>query len=216
MNSLGHFSFRILVGAAVVGALTWSSSALFAYHQQLDESDIMSAYNLGHGAGFQRFLADYEKAFPPATGIYVSRISIRTPFCNLVQLRHQQAGGPSEMSFRDEYLAHPDTSFTAILSLEIQVARPPSGLDNPRSAFWKSFQFALSQDDPIPPRNLSAVPLILSSYDAVTQKYIDQVAGAELYLQFDVNDIPSKRTHLKVTAPDGSELSADFDLAALR
>jgi hypothetical protein len=216
MNSLGHLSSRFLQAAAIVGAFTWAASALLAYHQTLDESDIMSAYQLGHEAQFGQFIAAYQVAFPPRHGIQVSRIAIRTPFANLLQRRHDHRGGPSEIDFRDDYLAHPDTSFTAILTVDTKVPKPPSGLDDPNSPFWKSFKFELSQDDPIPPRSRSAFTLVITNYDNYTSTYTDSVMGGELYLQYDVQDIPSKTTHLKATAPDGTTLTADFDLDTLR
>lgn len=216
MNTRGYLSSRTLIAAAALGSLTWAVSVSCAYHQTLDESDIMAAYNLANDAGFRRFMADYERTFPPTTGIHISRIAIRTPFANLVQLRHDQGGRITEVNFRDDYLAHPDTSFTAILTVESPVAKPPDGLDNPNSAFWKSFKFELSQDDPVSPRSLSAGTLLMSSYKPITKTYSDSLAGAELYLRFDVQDVPSKTTHLKATASDGSALTADFDLEQLK
>ncbi|HXZ18860.1 MAG TPA: hypothetical protein VEG63_02865 [Candidatus Acidoferrales bacterium] len=216
MNSLGHLYRRTLIPAAVLAALTSAASVLWAYHQTLDESDIMAAYHLGTDANFNSFIANYEKLFPSATHTYISSIAIRTPFCNLVQLRHDQAGRTSAQNFRDEYLAHPDDSFTAILTVQTPGAKTSQGLNNPDSDFWKSFRFELSQDDPIPPRNLSASTLHTSIYNSYSKTYSDAISGAVLYLQFDVQDIPSKLTHLKATAPDGSVFTADFNLDRLK
>jgi hypothetical protein len=216
MHSLGRLPSRFLKAAAIVGVFTWAASALLAYHQTLDESDIMSAYHLGHAAQFRQIMADYERTFPTSPGIHVSRIAIRTPFTNLLQQRHDQRGGTSAINFRDDYLAHPDTTFAAILTLDIKAAKPPSGLDKPDSPFWRSCQFELAQDGPIAPRGRSAVPLVISSYDTYTSTYTNQVVGAELSLLFDVQDIPSKSIHLKASGPDGTAFTADFDLDKLR
>ncbi len=216
MNSPGHLSSRILIAAAALGSLTWAASVLRAYHQTLDESDIMTAYNLGTSADYDRFLRDYERVFPPTNTNHISSMAIRTPFANLVQFRHDQSGRAAEPNFRDDYLAHPDNSLTAILTVETPGARSSEGMDNANSDFWKPFRFELSQDDPIPPRNLSASILYMSVYNSSTKSYSNQISGAVLYLQFDVQDVPSKLTHLKATGPDGNVLTADFNLDQLK
>jgi len=218
MNSVGHLSSRFLQTAAIVSVFTWAASALLAYQQTLDETDIMKAYYLGqhHDSDFRRFQAGYEKTFPTKSGIHMSRLAVRTPYYNLVQSRHDQGDSVTEIDFRNGYLAHPDTSFTAVLGVDTKVVTPPIGLDSPDGPFWRAYKFELSQDGLIRPRNVSAASIIVSSYDSYANTYTQYIVGAELYLNYDVQDIPSNLTHLKATAPDGTAVAADFDLNSLR
>jgi hypothetical protein len=215
MSSPGHFSSRVLLAAALAAVFLFAASALFAYHRHLDESDIMSAYSLGKSADFNQYAARYVKVFPNTPGVHVTRLGVRTPFYNLVQLRHEQASGPSEMDFRDAYLAHPDTSFVAVISVSTP-ANPPPGLNSAGSPFWRQFKFEVSQSDVVPPRGISAAPIVFTAYNDPGQGTYDMVTGAEMYLYYEVEDIDSGTLHLTVKNPDGTTASVDFDLDKLR
>ncbi len=189
-------------------------STLPAYITELSEDDVNEAYRIGqrHDQSTTKFFADYELTFrEPIPGTHVSRISVRTPFCAVALNSYLKGAMYPAFQARADYAKQP-YGFAAVVDVlaALPAALTPEDMANPEGQFWSQFKVELSQE--------GSIPAHFAVSRAEYQQYRNQptIVGGELYLEYDIREVASKLTHVRVTGPGGSSASADFDLDALR
>jgi hypothetical protein len=200
-----------------------------AYDHPLGSHAIREAYFIGSGGRYAEVLSTYTKNLPaPKTGPHVAQIEVRTPYAQVIVSSHEHSVGYSAMQAAEDYKKNPDTvqvriqiMATATFSFGSPAASPdiPTGRVLPLTACegetlrmhsveqcFRDFRFQFSQDKEIKPK---------SSYGLSI--YSDTVLiGGDVWFVFSAGDIASAPLRVTVSTPDGQEVSAEFDLAALR
>lgn len=195
-----------------------------AYDHPLGSSAIREAYFMGSGS-FAEFLSTYTKNLPaPKTGPHVAQVEVRTPFAQVIVSSHEHSVGYSPMQAEQDYKKHSDTVqvrvqivSTATYAIGSQgtvpeILPPPAcqGVQRMNSVedCFHDFRFRFRQGDSIKPKSSYGVPLFRGEPSILI--------GADIWFIFSTDDITSAPFRVTVSTPDGHEVSATFDLAALR
>lgn len=213
-------------GLSVVLAAVLVSPASFAFNSPLSDEAIREAYFLGqrHDGSFARLLDKYSKRLPaPKSGPQISTISFLTPFARLVQFSDTYIGS---YSAQQASLDHRDEEETVEISVEILLtpsygavlavptgsrSGSPQGYRLRSYTFWKDFQVRVFEgDEERLPQRFTGEPNSFCSHTGCT------LTGATLHLEFPASAFTSDTVTVQVVPPEGPEVSADFDLTALR
>jgi len=186
-----------------------------AYEHPLDSSAIRNAYFLGSSNSESvKFLSKNKETLPPPkTGPHVAEIEVRTPFAQVVASSREHSVGYSPMQAGQDYKKDPDT-----LQVRIQIrfttygaplVPPPAcqGENRMNSVqdCFQDFRFRFSQSKDLQPIRSYGVPI-----------YTHVLTGGDVWFTFRAAEVASAPLRVTVSTPDGHEVSATFDLAALR
>jgi hypothetical protein len=189
-----------------------------AYDHPLDSSAIRNAYFLGSSNSESvTFLSKYKQTLPPPkTGPYIAEMEVRTPFAQVVVSSREHSLGYSPMQAGQDYKKDPDT-----LQVRIQIRYPrPSTLLPPRACqgvnrmisvqdCFHDFEFRFNQSADLQPIRSYGVP-IYSGGDS------SELTGGDVWFTLPAAGVASAPLRVTVSTPDGQEIFATFDLAALR
>ncbi|HKV25426.1 MAG TPA: hypothetical protein VJN93_12605 [Candidatus Acidoferrum sp.] len=209
-------------GLLTVAATFSLASSTSAYDYPLSPEGVRDAYFLGRrmDAGTRALLDQYSRHLPlPDQGPYISLVSLLTPYAQAVFRSWRSPLGYSAQQAEEDYRRNGDCiqveveiRFTATYSA-LRDAKPNKsgsggdGFTFQPEDFWHDFKFTLSQNSlSIVPRTLRGVPI----YDK------GGFRGADVYLEYDTQELASEWTLLDVLTPDGHHVAAKFDLAQLR
>ena len=188
-----------------------------AYEHPLDSTAIRNAYFLGSSNSESvNFLSKYKETLPrPKTGPDIAEMEVRTPFAQVVVSSREHSVGYSPMQAEQDYRKDPDT-----LQVRIQILYPaPSPLLPPVSCqgvnrmisvqdCFRDFRFRFRQSkDDLQPIRSYGVPIYSGDGDR---------NGGDVWFTFRAAEVASGPLRVTVSTPEGHEVSATFDLAALR
>jgi hypothetical protein len=194
-----------------------------AYEHPLDSSAIRTASFLGSSNSESvNFLSKYKKVLPPPpNGPHIAEMEVRTPFAQVVVSSREHSIGYSAQQAKQDYRKTPDRlqvriqiRFTATFEIGSPGQLPPpacQGVFRMNSALdcFHDFQFRFRQEKQIEPVSSYGLP-IYSAYDTST------LTGGDVWFTFRTTDVASAPLRVEVSTPHGHEVSATFDLAALR
>ena len=203
-------------------ALIAASAA--AYDHPLGSHTIREAYFIG-ASNYPQGLAGYIKSLPvPKTGAHVAEMEVRTPFAQVIVMSHEHSVGYSAQQAAQDYRKNPDTVQvrmqilnTATFALASPAASPQSPCGgaqrmNSVQECFRGFRFLFSKGkEEIKPKSSYGVPV-----NFYTGHGTSGSIGGNIWFVFSANDIASAPFRVTVVTPDGQEVSAEFDLAALR
>jgi hypothetical protein len=202
-------------------------SPVLAFDSDLSDTAVREAYFLGqrNDDKTRAFFAPYTKNLPlPKKGAYISEIRLLTPLAQVVQVSSQVTSGYSAQQAQLDYKGRGDS-----LLLIVQIQFTPSygvidadhsannaagekGLTLRREDFWQDFRYGIKQkEDWIEPRSIRGE----AQYGSSDGSSGGGLVGAWVYIEYDARNIPSDDTEVHITAPDGQEVTATFDLAKL-
>ena len=193
-------------------------AAAAAYDHPLDSSAIRNAYFLGSSNSESvKFLSKYKETLsPPKTGPYIAEMEVRTPFAQVVVSSREHSVGYSPMQAEQDYKKDPD-----MLQVRIQVRYPvPSPLLPPLACqgvnrmisvqdCFHDFGFRFSQSKDIQPIRSYGVPIHSGNDNS-------WLTAGDVWFTLRAAEVTSAPLRVTVSTPDGHEISATFDLAALR
>ena len=192
-----------------------------AYEHPLNSSAIWNAYFLGSSNSESvNFLSKYKETLPPPkTGPYIAEMEVRTPFAQVVVSSREHSVGYSPMQAGQDYKKDPDTvqariqiRFTTTFAL-LPPQPPPAcqGVQRMNSAkdCFYDFEFRFSQSKDIQPIRSYGVPIYSGGDSSV-------LIGGDVWFTLRGAEVASAPLRVTVSTPDGHEVSATFDLAALR
>jgi hypothetical protein len=211
-----------------------------AYDHRLGSHAIREAYFFGSGDQYAEVLAIYTKNLPvPKTGPHVAQIEVRTPFRQVIEISREHSVGYSAQSAERDYKKNPATvqvrvqirataTYVIGLNLAVSPCKGATRIDSYEDCF-PFFRYSFSQEKEIKPMSSYGVPI----YSAGDGENGSILVGADIWFVFSTADIASKPFLVTVSGPrnvpcttvggqcgwikgDGPEVSAEFDLAALR
>jgi hypothetical protein len=207
--------------ASFLSALLTIAPLSLAYETPLQSDSVREAYFLGKHSDQKTtsFLGNYMKHLPmPEHGPYISEVTLYTPYAQVVLNSWRSSLGYSAQQAEQDYRSHADMirvrvrieftpTYTAVQGVkpnkdsttqQAYVFRPED--------FSRAFLFELHQErGPIKPRDSKGAPI-----------YDDGFTGAEVWLEYDANEVKSEDTSIEVITPDGQHVVAKFDLSKLR
>jgi hypothetical protein len=207
---------RRSVGMLLISLIAASAAG---YEHPLDSSAIRNAYFLGSGNSESvRFLSKYKRTLPPPkSGPHIAEMEVRTPFAQVVVSSREHSVGYSPMQAEQDYKKDPDT-----LRLRIQIrfttfgaplVPPPAcqGVNRMNSVqdCFHDFRFHFSQSKDLQPIRSEGVPIYSGGDSSV-------LISGDVWFTFRAAEVASAPLRVTVSTPDGHEVSATFDLAALR
>ncbi len=169
-----------------------------AYEHPLNSSAIWNAYFLGSSNSESvNFLSKYKETLPPPkTGPYIAEMEVRTPFAQVVVSSREHSVGYSPMQAGQDYKKDPDT-----VQARIQIR------------FTTTFALL----PPQPPPACQGVQRMNSAKDCIYSGGDSSVLiGGDVWFTLRGAEVASAPLRVTVSTPDGHEVSATFDLAALR
>jgi len=210
-HALPSFAVFLMVSAI--------SLPLFAYEYPLSENAIRDAYFLGKSSDDKKseLYEKYTQRPPvPDTGAHFASIVLETPYVRVVEHSSEMLNYSAPAAEKD-FLGKP-----AIFLLRVQIDLTDSyGWQVPSPAgtirlrpddFWKDFTVRLVQKEEIPSKSLRGNPI----YSFGGEGSASVLTGALIELTYDAEKIKSEDAKVEVLAPDGQDVEATFDLAALR
>lgn len=226
MRALVHVAGRR--SAAVLAAASLLLQPVVAYEVPLDSRAVREAYFLGQRNDETRakFLESYRKRFPlPEKGPHISEVELLTPYAQVVNFSQQHTVGYSAQQAEEEYKKRGD-----FIQVRVRIEFTPSygpiekpppsrdsragpGLPIRRDDFWKDFQIRLSEGgERIEPLDIYGEPIFIRGSGVGW----GGLAGAQVWLYFDTEDVASAEATVEVVGPDGQKVTAKFDLEKLR
>ncbi|MHB8754176.1 MAG: hypothetical protein ACYC92_04360 [Candidatus Acidiferrales bacterium] len=195
--------------AAVLIALLFSAQTALAYDYPLHFEDIRNAFFLGERNNFQttdRLLQYIHRFTGPQTGRYfVSRISISTPYQQILLRGRQDTPGDSEVQTETDLQTHP-LKFIVRVRVEWN-AGYPGAKNGPRSPweFPGGSAIRVAQESEIKPIGVR--------YESF---YADRIPmGETIELEYDPAKIDSAPLRIRVRKPDGRVLETEFNMSEL-
>jgi hypothetical protein len=197
-----------------------------AYDRTLGSDAVRQAYFIGSGnyvEGMASYMADYIKILPVPKTPHVAQMEVRTPFAQVIVSSHEHSVGYSAQQAAQDYRKNPDTVqvriqilSTATFALASPVAAPQSpcqGVQRMNSVeeCFRNFRFRFSQRKDLSPKSSYGVPIYAASSDSGSI-----LIGGDVWFVFRASDVASAPFRITVSTPDGQDVSAEFDLAALR
>lgn len=198
-----------------------------AFHTPLCAEAIREAYFLGqrHDGSYPRLLAKYTKLLPPPeTGPYISSVSIRTPFIQVVARSDAYIGNYSAQQAEIDHRAQGKEIVQISVDIELTESYGPlipisaSPHSNsaaaliPRSSdFWKDFQVRIYDGtEEITTDSHGHANYSCGRYGPCL------LTGATLEFDFPASAFTSDSATIDVMPPAGEPVSVDFDLNSLR
>lgn len=191
-----------------------------AYEYPLSPDAIRDAYFIGKKNTSKReaFLAKYTEHLPrPKSGPYISLIRVITPYTYVVErtarlpnllapdAQRQFYGKPIALRIRVHIELTPTYGW--------QVRSRNGGVALRSPDFWKDFSVQLIQrGNTIQSIAARGEP----DYALATGGSSSVLVGADIDVQYDPAHVRSAPATIAVTAPDGQQVSATFDLSKLR
>ena len=207
-------------------SLTLSTTALPAYETELSDTAVREAYFLGqrNDDKMRAFFVPYTKHLPlPKKGPYVSEIRLLTPLAQVVQVSSQVTSG---YSAQQAHIAFQKRGDTILLVIHLQLtgtyneidaehnaqdAANKRGLGLRRDDFWQDFQYGIKQ------KNLWIEPHAIRGEAEYGDASVGSgLVGAWVYVEYNAQNVGSDATEVHVVTVPGEEVTATFDLAALR
>jgi len=214
--------------AAVLAAALLLSPCSLAFDTPLSAEAIREAYFLGqrHDGSYPRLLEKYVKSLPPPeTGPYISSVSIRTPFIQVVARSDAYIGNYSAQQAELDHRAQGKELVQVFVDIELTESYGPlmpvsasphsssAAALIPRSSdFWKDFQV----------RIYDGAEEITTADSHGHAKYSCGrygpclLTGATLEFDFPASAFTSDSATIDVMPPAGEPVSVDFDLSSLR
>jgi hypothetical protein len=191
-----------------------------AYEHPLDSSAIRNAYFLGSSNSESvNLLSKYKTILAaPQTGPHVAEMEVRTPFAQVVAISREHSVGYSAQRAKQDYTKNPDRlqvriqiRYTQTYPSALMPPPPCQGAIYMNSALdcFHDFQFRFRQEEQIEPISSYGVPIYSANNTS-------GLRGADIWFTFRTTDVTSAPLRVEISAPDGHEVSATFDLAALR
>src|ERR1700730_15768170 len=210
----------------VLAALLLLSTASFAFTSPLSDEAVREAYFLGqrHNGSVAHLLHKYSKRLPPPkSGPHLSSITFLTPFAQLVRFSDSY---PGDYNAQQASLDHRAQKEIVEISVEIRLtpsygavlvvptgsrSGSPQGYRLRSNDFWKDVQAHISEGDQerIPERHTGKPNYFCGEGGC-------SLVGATLHLEFLASAFTSDTVTVRVSPPEGPEVSVDFDLTALR
>ena len=218
----------------LVAVAAWLGAApAAAYDRALTPAAIREAVFLGYSTSDKpaAFLKQYVQTFPvPPAGMYVSEIEITTPYKRIVQ-RARTAFGYSPLAAEADNRRQPQlitVTVTVWLTPTVPAHTPytrafPGFIALRDPNFYETIEVHLKQSGHVEQRARRGQPVYLCSSTAGLGGGLCRIgcvgcalAGAEIELDFDPDQLASRPTRILVKTEDGREVEAEFDLAKLR
>ncbi len=202
------------------------SPASFAFNSPLSDEAVREAYFLGqrHDGSFARLLDKYSKRLPPPqSGPHISSVIFLTPFAQVVRFSESYAGSYSAQQAALNHRAQEEVvkisveilltpSYSSLLTVPTgSRSGSPQGYRLRSSDFWKDFHVQVFEgDEDRVPKRFTGEPTYFCSEGGCI------LTGATLHLEFPATLFTSDTVTVQILPPEGSEVSVDFDLTALR
>jgi hypothetical protein len=193
-----------------------------AYEKALPSEAVREAYFLGQRRDqeMSAFLSRYTRQLLlPDKGPYVSRISLHTPYAEVILASWRHAAGYSAQQAEQDYRDRGDTirvrvsiEFTPTFNAVEGIKPHQDATGNEAGVrrledFWRTFRYELRQGDAlIAYRSIGGTPIY--GHNGIT--------GAEVTLEYDAGDVASAETTFEVFTVDDHHAVAQFDLSKLR
>jgi hypothetical protein len=214
MQRTAHALFLMLLIALI------AAQPAAAYEYPLSPGAIRDAYFLGKSSASKReaFFAQYTEHFRrPKSGPYISLVRVITPFAFVAErtARMPNLRAPdAQQKFYGRRIAlrvrvHID--LTPTYGWQVRSKNGGFALRSPD--FWREFDVRLIQ------RRRTIQPLAkygAPDYAFATEGASSVLVGADINLQYDPADVRSAPATIVVSAPDGQQIVATFDLSAIR
>ena len=213
------------IGAVFV-SLTLLATALPAYETELSDTAVREAYFLGqrNDDKMRAFFLPYARHLPlPTKGPYVSEIRLLTPLAQIVQVSSHVSSG---YSAQQAHIAYQKRGDTILLVVHLELTATYNAIDAERNAqdaankrglalrpddFWQDFQYGMKQ------KNLWIEPQAIRGEAEYGDASVGSgLVGAWIYVEYNAQSAGSLETEVHVTTVSGEEVTAAFDLAALR
>jgi len=214
--------------ASLVVVICLFLSPACAYESPFDARALHDAWQLGQRNDQEtgNFLAQYLKKISGGENDpYTAEVEILTPYAQVVDRSRQKTTSYTEEQAALDYRQHGNTILINIVIM-LPAAYPTTGKDsrttNPPAGnsrvvrpenFWQNFQFNLTQHGKVIPARSISKKSIDSSATKGTPAALD---GANVWLEFDAEDVTSEETIVEVVTPEAKTISATFDLKKLR
>ncbi|HKV62451.1 MAG TPA: hypothetical protein VJO16_11085 [Candidatus Acidoferrum sp.] len=218
-------TFRVLASFLVALCVALPASPI---QTPLSDESVRDAYFLGqrHDGTYPSILTKYIKIPPPPkSGPYISSVTLKTPFIQLLEYSDAFIGN---YSAQKALLDHHGKEEFALVFVEIQltdsygrlVPPPPNWLSRspeawvPRpSDFWRDFQVQIyNGEQPLAPYDFHGH----ATYGCGRGGHPCILTGATLELDFRAESFTSDSAVIQVIPPEGDPVSVDFDLIRLR
>jgi hypothetical protein len=186
----------------------------------LSPEEVRQAYFFGRSSDrgkVSEFLGQYIRVFQPHEGgTFVGRIELCTPYQRVVRRSWDNQADYSAQQAQIDYDVQADMVGVRVFlhisrgagQSDLYSDREGHVLDR-REGFWRDFQFRVKQEEHvIQPKKIAGRPL----YGRRGQG----LSGAEVELEYDVNELTPGQMRISVTAPGGRTTTADFPLDRLK
>jgi len=200
--------------------------ASLAFTSPLSDESVREAYFLGqrHDGSFAHLLDKYSKRLPPPkSGPHISAITLLTPFAQLVRFSESYVGNYSAQQAELDHNAQEEVveisveilftpSYGAVLFVPTgSRSGSPQGYRLRSYDFWKDVQARVfeGEEELIPERHRGEPNFFCGDAGC-------SLIGATLHLEFPASAFTSETVTVRVSPPEGPEVSADFDLTTLR
>ena len=214
-----HQSVRVFGAAFLITALTLANSAQ-GLSYPLSSDEIREAYYLGRstdGTKLAKFFGNYVHKFPyPVKGPYVESVELRTPYEQVVLASRTRLSNYDPVEAVKDFSSRPGIMLVLVNVYSTRdysgpvTSTTPSGT-NLWSAgdYLRDFQFRVEQKNAVKPRTIK-------QGSACGFGGCSPFPGFQETLQFDADQLQSDETTITITTPDGTELTAEFDLDTLK
>lgn len=222
-----HYRYRsVFAVLAAVAVLVPPAGAL---NSPLSPEAVRDAYFLGqrHDGTYPAILGKYIKNLPPPkSGPFISSVTLKTPFIQLVEYSDHYIGN---YSAQKALLDHRGQEEFVLIFIEIQLtdsygrlmppppnwrSRSPAGLVPRPTDFWRDFQVRIQDGNQ---------PLTRDDFHSHSNYICGPgeegpclLTGATLEFDFRAESFASDFATIEVTPPEGDPVSATFDLVCLR
>jgi hypothetical protein len=199
----------------------------FAFQSPLSDESVRDSYFLGqrHDGTYPLMLSKYIKNLPPPkSGPYISSVTFKTPFLQLVEYADGYIGN---YSAQKALLDHRGQQEFVLIFVEIQLtesygrlvppppnwhSRSPQALIPRPSDFWRDFQVQIYDgDQPLAPYDFHG-----HSTSGCAHRGPCILTGAILEFDFPADSFTSDSASIDIVPPEGDPVSVNFDLTRLR
>ncbi len=218
-------SFRPCLSILIAALLLSSSS--FAFDTPLSDQAVREAYFLGQRRDEKtaEFLEKYRRHLSvPESGPWISTVEFFTPYAEAVELSRQRSFGYSAQDAAQDYRKNAGrirvtitieftNSYGSLIQEKTkQRSSTANGFSFRPPGFWKDFSYRLFDgDELVEPIERHGIPTFRTVDDG------SAMTGAIIVLLYDAEEISSSAdAAVVVGTPDGRQVVATFDLAALR
>jgi len=218
MKAAARSGLPVLLGTFVLISVIALPAPALQY--PLSSSDIRNAYLLGYAKDLNttNFFAPYVRQLPmPETGPHVAKITLKTPYGQLVELGQSVFNGDVQGA-EDEY-ANKKLPLLVQVGVDLTPTYPDPNTWNstapgfPVPDFQRDFPVQLVQDDKRIGEQSAQVYLLYS--EGAFNTYA--VSGAIIEYRYDPEKIdPDDEVTIVVNTPDDQDVETTFDLGHLR